>query len=328
MFLSLLVLFGDVIHSIAPPEPRLLIFGLGGVGRAVVDVASSDGYFGDRIQGTSRSPPSTERDDDNKIIPFTAESVGSAVPECTHILVTIPPPREEDVMFEAVVHQLEKKLPKGAWLGFVSTSGVFGNHDGAWVTEESPLYCSEESPTYRYITHEEKWHELSQRCGWTCRIFRCAGLYGPDRSALHTMWRKRTLNVSPSAGITNRIHEMDVARAIVASMKSSQASDDSFRVYNLSDDEPETRSVVMQYAAELLESIGVDISLQTETTDSSSSARSNRRGTEIKRVSNERMKQELVSELLYHTYREGITAIFQDPSSPWQKELEKSKHPS
>ena len=201
----------------------------------------------------------------------------------------------------------------------MSTSGVYGNHNGEWVTEESPLYCSEQSPTFRYIEHENKWREISQQCGWTCRVFRCAGLYGPDRSALHTLWKKRVLNVSPAAGITNRIHETDVARAIVASMMDSSQQHD-FCVYNLSDDEPEARSVVMKYATKLLESIGVDITIKESSEASPSSARATRRGTDIKRVSNDRMKSDLVSELLYPTYREGLTAILKDSSSPWRKQ--------
>jgi hypothetical protein len=73
----------------------------------------------------------------------------------------------------------------------------------------------------------------------------------------------------------------------------------------------------MQYAAELLKSIGVDISI-VETADSpQSSARSKRRGTDIKQVSNQRMKRELITELVYPTYREGLNAIFEDRSSPW-----------
>jgi len=309
----------SVVEAIAP-APRLLLMGLGNVGRAVQHDTSCRGFFDDRIQGTSRSPD----DDNNKAVLFTPGSISALMPKCTHVLITIPPPREEDPVFDAVMKEVESRLPRGAWLGFVSTTGVYGHHDGAWVTEESPLYCSESSPTHRYIEHENKWRELSQRCRWTCRIFRCAGLYGPDRSALHTLWKKRTLTISPAADITNRIHETDVARAIVASMvAASEPRTDGFRAYNLSDDEPETRTVVMKYAADLLKSRGIDITVE-ETADSSPSstqsmARATRRRSEIKRVSNQRMKQELVSKLDYPTYREGLTDIFKDPSSPWQK---------
>ena len=177
-----------------------------------------------------------------------------------------------------------------------------------------------QSPTFRYIEHENKWREISQNRGWTCRVFRCAGLYGPHRSALHTLWKTRVLNVSPAAGITNRIHETDVARAIVASMMDSSEQRPDFCIYNLSDDEPEARSVVMKYATKLLQSIGVDITIKESTEASSSSARATRRGTDIKRVSNDRMKSDLVSELQYPTYREGLTAILKDSSSPWRNQ--------
>ena len=252
--LILVLLEFSVVAGIASSPPRLLVLGLGNVGRAVIQEAERCGFFVDRIQGTSRSPT-----DNTKTILFTPESVGSILPKCTHVLITIPPPREEDPPFDAVVDQLTSKLPPGAWLGFVSTSGVYGNHNGAWVTEESPLYCSDDSPTYRYIESENMWRERSQRFGWTCRVFRCAGLYGPDRSALHTLWKKRIIKVFPAADVTNRIHETDVARAIVASMvKSFKQPTEQFRVFNLSDELPETRAVVMKHAAALLRSIGVE----------------------------------------------------------------------
>jgi nucleoside-diphosphate-sugar epimerase len=307
MFLVALLLFGLTTTYAITLAPRLLVLGLGNVGRAVVHEASSLGVY---VQGTSRSPC-----DDGKTVLFEPDSIRSVLIECTHVLITIPPPREKDPVFDAVVRELEAHFVRGAWFGFVSSSGVYGNHDGAWVTEESPSFCSEDSPTYRYIRHEELWRERAQRCGWTFRIFRCAGLYGPERSALHSLWKGRTMNVSPTAGITNRIHETDVARAIVASMAMPSKGDS--RVYCLADDEPESRAVVMQYAANLFESIGITVSIEEDSDSSPSTTRSKRRGTEIKRVSNQRMKEELVSNLHYPTYREGLTAIFQDRSNPW-----------
>lgn len=314
LILVLLKLY--VVAGIASSAPRLLVLGLGNVGRAVLHEADRCGFFDDRIQGTSRSLA-----DSTETILFTPDSVGSVLPKCTHVLVTIPPPRQDDPTFNAVVDQLTAKLPPGAWLGFVSTSGVYGNHNGGWVTEDSLLHCSDDSPTFRYIESENFWRELSQHCGWICRVFRCAGLYGPDRSALHTLWKKRIIKVSPAAGLTNRIHETDVARAIVASMvKSFRQPTEEFRVYNLSDDQPETRAVVMKHAAELLRSIDVDVAVEeSDASNLTLSTRSSRRDTDIKRVSNGRMKHELISELSYPTYSEGLTAIFEDSASPWQR---------
>jgi nucleoside-diphosphate-sugar epimerase len=311
MFHVALLLFGLASTYAVTLVPRLLVLGLGNVGRAVVHEASSHGAY---VQGTSRSPC-----DDGKTVLFEPDSIGSALIECTHVLITIPPPRESDPVFDAVVRELEAHFVRGGWLGFVSTSGVYGNHDSAWVTEESPLLCSEDSPTYRYIRHEELWRERAQRFGWTFRVFRCAGLYGPERSALHTLWKKRTMNVSPTAGLTNRIHEADVARAIVASMAMPSKPGDC-RVYCLADDEPESRAVVMQYAADLFESIGITVAVEEASDSFPSTTRSRRRGREIKRVSNQRMTEELLSNLHYPTYREGLTAIFQDRSNPWCRE--------
>ena len=141
--LFILGLVLDISALVAPDHHQLLVLGLGGVGRAVVKEASNSGYY-DRIQGTSRSSPNSATNDG--VVLFESDSIGSILPKCTHVLITIPPPREHDAVFESVVKALESKLPPGAWLGFVSTSGVYGNHNGAWVTEESPLYCSETEP--------------------------------------------------------------------------------------------------------------------------------------------------------------------------------------
>ena len=274
---------------------RLLILGLGNVGQAVADEANS--HF-EWIRGTSRGTSS----DDGLVVPFSSAS--SYFAEVSHLLVTIPP---NDAM-DKVMESLRRNLPRRTWIGVVSTTGVYGNHNGAWVDEESPLLCSDPSSAFRFCCYEQKWVELAKENNWTLAIFRCAGLYGPNRSALHTMWRR---GYSPPSqdGVTNRIHESDVARAIVSGMRQSSTG-----VFNLSDDVPEKRSVVSAYAAKLFQSIHVDLpSATTERT----SERSRRRTSEHKLVSNKRMKQELISELMFPSYESGLLSILHNKNCAW-----------
>jgi len=329
------------------------------------------------------------------------------------------------------------------WMGFVSTTGVYGNHDGKNVTEASPLLYtpSTSSNANLYRCWEERWlssftslddgptttsatpppsdenpkHDTPTIERMTTRmrrakrkntgpfIFRCAGIYDSSRSALHTVYKQqqeetsttatRTRTVPPmtktktttprivagqpnnpiqsntivSSTKTNRIHSYDIARAIVASMRNadhfdSRTDDDDDddeegdnnnniqmgeRIYNLADNDPAPRSVVLEYATELLHSIGIippirepsknDVttsstkekdlsslsspsSSTTTTTTTTMKSRDRRRLTDQKWVSNQKMKMELISELIYPTYREGLQAILMDPQTPWQQQ--------
>jgi hypothetical protein len=303
------------LSSITTGHQNLLILGLGNVGQALFDQAQASQSFAS-VRGTKRNPTTTS--DDESVIPFSLESIQPLLPDCTHLLVTIPPnPSMPDIMTMVSQH-----LSPRAWIGVVSTTGVYGNHDGAWVTEESPLNCGIDSNARRYVEYEQEWQSLSMG-GRPLAVFRCAGLYGPTRSALHTVWNQGCrIESAPTNGITNRIHEYDVAKAILAAMEANCVG-----VYNLSDDEPENREVVMQEAATLLKTIGreppapdvVQATLRQSGSGSSSSGRGQRRSSDTKLISNKRMKESLISELTFPTYRQGLRAILEDKRNAWWK---------
>lgn len=296
---------------------QLFIYGLGNVGRAVANEVPSDW----EVRGTTRRNP---RLDDAIAVPFSDAHL--YVPDATHILITIPPDGSSTILNDLVSNNLLSK--NCCWIGFVSTTGVYGNHDGAWVKEESHLLCGAESSARDYVKFEIDLKKLEDIDDIRkTAIFRCAGLYGPHRSALHTLWKQGLrqdddITIARAKGasfVTNRIHENDVARAIVSAMLQNQGG-----IYNLADNEPEARSVVMEYAAELLKSNGIippersllpviSAAAPTEL----SSKRASRRQKESKRVDNSKMKAELIEKLLYPTYREGLNAIFADVRNPW-----------
>lgn len=305
---------------------QLLVYGLGNVGRAVANQVPSDWI----VRGTTRRNPLP---DDDIVVPFSEAPLYLA--DATHILITIPP----DASSSSILNDLANNLQPNCWVGFVSTTGVYGNHDGAWVTEESPLLYDTESSARNYVKFELDLKELettsashaASQCNknWTTAVFRCAGLYGPDRSALHTLWKQQRKQRQDDSAhppstrgapfVTNRIHECDVARAIVSAMSQNLGG-----IYNLADDEPEARSVVMDYAAELLNNNGIIVPERSclpvtgaITTTDISSKRASRRQKESKLVDNSKMKAELVEKLLYPTYREGLNAIVADKRNPW-----------
>uniref|UniRef100_A0A6T7EV96 NAD-dependent epimerase/dehydratase domain-containing protein n=1 Tax=Attheya septentrionalis TaxID=420275 RepID=A0A6T7EV96_9STRA len=311
---------------------RLMILGLGNVGKAVADEAARQNYF-DKIYGTVRRLPG---DDAATTTPNTAvESilfqdeldVTASLKDCTHVLITIPPPMEfnNDLLYDVYASVLKQKTGD-CWVGFVSTTGVYGAHQNAWVDEESECLIDANSKTHRYLRAETIW----QSCGSiNCNavVFRCAGLYGWDRSALHTLRKNGKLAIdlkeNPTINPTSRIHEVDVARIIVSCMmKTCEPSSSKSQIYNLADNDPERRDVVMRYASELLDeahawpaySNGESAVAQPAST----SERSRRRGqaSSGKRVANEKITRDFES-LLYPTYREGLQAILQRNIDNW-----------
>jgi len=309
LFLLFVAILAPLVSSLSPSsalsanQKNLVILGLGNVGQALFHQVTASATFS--VRCATRNPQ------EDSVLTLTWEHLEQLLPYCTHLVITIPPnPTISDLLLLLSHHP--HLLP--GWIGVVSTTGVYGNHDGAWVTEDSPLQGALPHP---YATYEQEWAAVAP----SLAIFRCAGLYGPTRSALHTVWKEgqpasSAIRNTPATGITNRIHESDVARAILAAMES-----DAVGIYNLADDEPENRNVVMQKAVELLRSIGREPPMKDEelvlSSSSSSGGRGRRRSSESKRVSNRKMKESLISELTFPTYREGLQSILESKANPW-----------
>jgi nucleoside-diphosphate-sugar epimerase len=357
-------------------QKELLILGLGKVGLEVARQATCTPYFCS-VAGTVRDTSVTtspsihtapsalaqhddgDDDDDGMIqIQRIPCQLSEILPRLTdvntsvsHVLVTIPaaaafPEQELNAVFDAVVQE----LAPGSWLGLLSTTGVYGNYNGDWVTEESACRPEPDSTASRCLEYEAAWCRRAVKHGHHLSIFRCAGIYGPTRSALHTVFQKgmplqsstppTTTSDSDSssdkpvlldlAGLTNRIHEVDLAACVVASMlleKEKEKSDiinplsascSCATIYNLADDQPESRGTVLEYASDLLKSIKVKVQTRSAVADTDMSVRARRRRTDVKRVGNQKMKDVLLSQLRYPTYKEGLEAILNDPDSPWQ----------
>jgi nucleoside-diphosphate-sugar epimerase len=304
----------------------ILILGLGQVGRAVAE-AAQDSYsvFG-TVQGTedTGNPPVAGI----QSIVFGMENLESVFPNVSHVLVTIPPPKDkgDSHSLNSIYDNMIDLIPEESWIGILSTTGVYGHHDGKWVDENSELLGEGESAS-RYQRFEQEWLSRVNDCNrnHTLNIFRCAGIYGPNSSALHTLYKRGLPSIqeaSANDGVTNRIHLADIARAILnAISKNNKQGMAKSRIYNLSDDLPESRNAVMQHAAKLLASRNV--SLESEQVSGHSSTprgRAARRNTEWKLVSNKRLKDELLPDgLKYPTYVEGLQAILDQPNMPWSR---------
>lgn len=350
---------------------RLIVFGLGNVGTLVAKRSTdftdgnSDVPFFDHVYGTTRSgkdsPECVESIDFDSY-----EKLEEILPTCTHVLITIPPvdpsttaPSNDenndatlllggrpiqwkyfcDRVLNHPTYSIQDLLPSNSWVGFVSSTSVYGNHDGEWVSEESEVKCKPGTNGELYYRAENEWRNASKECGWRMHVFRCAGLYGNGRSAIHTLRKKgiasigldgerasageekRSKKISP----TSRIHEEDVSRAILSAMMNNEPVAGESCLWNLADDNPAERNKVMEFGKELLakanllREAGSTKTTQQSKTALSLSGRERRRLLDRKRVANLRMKDLLLPDgtLLYPSYREGLHAVLEANKEKW-----------
>jgi hypothetical protein len=218
----------------------------------------------------------------------------------THALVTIPPDLEGDAVLRDFADDIAT-LPDLAWIGYLSTVGVYGDAKGAWVDETSPVRPLTER-SLRRVEAERAWLDFGAGTGRRVEVFRLAGIYGPGRSVIDSLRTGTARRVVKPGQVFNRIHVDDIARVLAAAID----KDMGYRVFNVSDDEPAPPEDVVAYAAELL-GVPVPPSVELEAAGLSGVAASF--WSECKRVRNDRIRKSLEVELLYSTYREGLRAL-------------------
>lgn len=322
----------SISGRIEPARKDLLILGLGRVGLEVARQALVATKTFGRICGTVRRRHGDDVCGIARILLLenNMDEIRKTARSCSHILITIPPSKDEaeSIATECTFQSIVEELPVSCWIGILSTTGVYGNHNGTWVSEETACDPASSITASRYLAYEDAWKERAARCS-SLRVFRCAGIYGPDQSALHTVFKiglpRRSTEADASQDVTNRIHVHDLAAAILASMQ-QHGNDDERNggdcchsiYYNLADDLPESRTVVMDFAAQLLQSVGVPIAPEAAPVENIVGSRARRRQSDQKRVSNRKMKRELlVDTLKYPTYKEGLAEILLDRKNPW-----------
>ena len=226
--------------------------------------------------------------------------VSGLLPGTTHMLVSIPPDLEGDVVLRHYREDIAA-LSDLAWIGYLSTVGVYGDHKGGWVDEESAARPISER-SLRRLQAEQAWLDFRNETGRRVEIFRLSGIYGPGRSVVDNIKAGTARRIVKPGQVFNRIHVDDIARVLAAAID----KDAGHRIYNVSDDEPAPPEDVVAYAAELL-GVPVPPALPFEAAGLTGMAASF--WAESKRVKNARIRQDLGVELLYPTYREGLRAL-------------------
>ena len=187
------------------------------------------------------------------------------------------------------------------WLGYLSTTGVYGNHDGGWVDEDTPLTPSTRRGKLRVAT-EAAWQALAAEAGLPLHIFRLAGIYGPGRGPFAKVRDGTARRIIKAGQVFSRIHVDDIAQVLAASINRPNPG----AIYNLCDDDPAPPQDVIARAAELL-GLPVPPAVDFDTAEMTPMARSFY--AESKRVRNDRIKDALEVTLIYPDYRAGLQAL-------------------
>ena len=218
----------------------------------------------------------------------------------THLLTSVAPDASGDPVLNALGTQIAEAAPHLDWVGYLSTVGVYGDHGGGWVDEDTPLTPATKRGAMR-VAAEQAWQAIP---GLPLHIFRLAGIYGPGRGPFEKVREGSARRILKPGQVFSRIHVEDIAQVLAASI----AQPNPGRIYNVCDDDPAPPEDVLSHAAALLglpEPPGVPF----DEADLSPMARSFY--AENKRVRNDRIKRELGVTLRYPDYRAGLAALLQ-----------------
>ncbi len=217
----------------------------------------------------------------------------------THMLISAPPGDAGDPAFIAHAADI-LQIPSLRWLGYLSTTGVYGNRGGDWVDESSEIRPSSKRGSRR-AKAEDQWLSLYKQDRLPVHIFRLAGIYGPGRSALDSVRAGVARRIDKPGHAFSRIHVEDIVNVLLSSMRNPQGNE----AYNVCDDNPAPSHEVIAHACTLLKR-PVPPLIPYKEADLAPITRSFY--ADNKRVSNEKIKKALGVDLKYRSYREGLEA--------------------
>ena len=290
---------------------NIFIFGAGYSSLAFVNHAGPDYHS---IAGTTRDEDKLTELRENGIEPFlfdgeTSNSdIDAQLKEATHLLISIAPPRDTvgsnvDPVLNVFSNTIQNTMPNLQWIGYLSTVGVYGNHDGAWVNETVSTIPVSARSIQRDIA-EKSWMALSATINIPLTIFRLAGIYGPQRNAFRTIETGRSRRLVKEGQFFNRIHVADIAQAIdLAAQKKCN------EVLNITDNEPAPPQDVVTFAHKLMRKEPPE-ELDFNTADLTPMARSFYG--ENKRVSNAKSKEVLGMKYAYPDYQASLKKMWDE----------------
>lgn len=278
----------------------LISFGHGYSARALARRLVPQGWT---VYGTTRNNCKFNSLREEGVIPvlWADRELDAALEQATHLLISTGPDADGDPVLMEYRHKISSLTTNLDWVGYLSTTGVYGDHQGRWVDEDTPLTPATRRGQMR-VAAENDWKSVTSL---PLHIFRLAGIYGPGRGPFEKVRNGTARRIIKKDQVFSRTHVEDIAQVLEASINRP----DPGAIYNVCDDDPAPPQDVIGYAAELL-GMPVPPEIPFEDADLTPMARSFY--AESKRVSNRRIKEELGIRLIYPGYREGLQALLSE----------------
>lgn len=277
---------------------KMLIFGHGYSAGFLTPLLRADGW---QVTGTTRSNLDRVRQAgaDPILWPGDEDAVRRAIAGADAILTCVAPGADGDPVLAAFRDDLARARP--FWVGYLSTTGVYGDRQGGWVDEGSVLDGSGPRGQAR-IRAEAAWRDLAEGAGLPLHIFRLAGIYGPGRGPFEKLRNGTARRIIKPGQVFSRIHAEDIAQVLMASLAHPAPG----TAYNVCDDDPAPPQDVIAHASALL-GLPMPPAISFEDAEMTPMARSFYG--DSKRVSNRRITQDLGVRLRYPDYASGLAAI-------------------
>jgi nucleoside-diphosphate-sugar epimerase len=285
----------------------LLSFGHGYSAEALARRLLAEGWT---VIGTTRSPDRAARLAARGVEPLVWPGTDPrpALARATHLLSSVAPEEAGDPVLLAAGDAIAAAAPQIRWAGYLSTTGVYGDHGGGWVDEATALTPSTRRGEMR-VAAEAAWRALADRSGLPLHIFRLAGIYGPGRGPFEKVRDGTARRIIKPGQVFSRTHVEDIAQVLHASILRPNPG----AAYNVCDDDPAPPEDVLARAAALL-GLPPPPAVPYEKAEMTPMARSFY--AESKRVRNDRIKEELGVVLRYPSYREGLAALLREETPP------------
>ncbi len=230
-----------------------------------------------------------------------APELQRAIGDADAALISIPQDESGDPVLRACAGAFAD-APRLRSVVYLSTVGVYGDHGGGWVDEDTPAAPLSARGGNR-LAAEQEWRDFGARRGIAVAILRLAGIYGPGRNALTQLARGQARRIVKPGQVFNRIHVGDIAQAIDAAFARRAAG-----IFNVADDEPSPPGDPIAFAAALM-GVAPPPEISYERAAPSMSEMALSFWQECRRVRNDKLKRELGVRLRYPTYREGLRAL-------------------
>lgn len=279
---------------------NVFIFGYGYTAKALAIELIMQGF---KVIATSRTPDQYIKTPNLEVIHFESLKIKKHLEQTDYLLLSIPP---QNNGIDLVLQQYGDFLRTSSfrWIGYLSSTGVYGDHQGHWVNETSS--CTPHSSTaIARLKAEQEWFLFAQKYQLPLHIFRLSGIYGPQRNIIERIKLGKKFSICKKGQIFCRIHVDDIVSTLHASMQAPNP----LSVYNVSDDEPCASQVVDNYATQLMHRTALALVNYKE---ANLSQRELEFYSSSRKVCNKKIKQELHISLKYPSYKEGLDQIWRD----------------